>query len=149
MLVTLHVIYADRAQARVPELKSIAQMLGNWAKRKPRNVWDSDFIALGDFNINDRKGELYDAFTSTGLRPAEDIEDAPRTIFKSSKDKYYDQIAWFHDSRGKSSLSFRDRKGGYVDFTGVVYPGMSTTSLSWRVSDHYPLWVEFDTTGAE
>ena len=59
------------------------------------------------------------------------------------------QIAWFRDSRGKSSLSFGDRRGGYVDFTGVVYPGTSTASLSWRVSDHYPLWVEFDTTGAE
>ena len=147
VLVTLHILFGDAAADRVPEVESIAEMLSIWAKRKPKNVWDFDFIALGDFNINDRSGTLFKAFTKTGLKPAEDLKDAPRTIFKSSKNKYYDQIAWFHDSRGKSSLTFSASRGGHIDFKSVVYPGMSSSSLSWRVSDHYPLWVEFDTSG--
>ena len=147
VLVTLHILFGDAAADRVSEVEAIAEMLSIWAKRKPKNVWDFDFIALGDFNINDRAGTLFEAFTKTGLKPAENLKDAPRTIFKSSKNKYYDQIAWFHDSRGKSSLTFGASRGGHIDFQSFVYRGMSSTSLSWRVSDHYPLWVEFDTSG--
>jgi endonuclease/exonuclease/phosphatase (EEP) superfamily protein YafD len=25
----------------------------------------------------------------------------------------------------------------------VVLPGMTRVEQSWRISDHYPLWVEF------
>lgn len=35
---------------------------------------------------------------------------------------------------------------GNVDFVPHVYPGLSKTSVSWRISDHYPLWVEFALT---
>ena len=36
-------------------------------------------------------------------------------------------------------------RGGYFDFLNVVLMsrGLSKQGLSWRISDHYPLWVEF------
>jgi len=34
-------------------------------------------------------------------------------------------------------------RGGYVDFLPHVYPSLTKTEVSWRISDHYPLWVEF------
>ena len=148
VLVTLHILYGTNAEDRLPEILTIAEMLGYWAKRRPDSVWSTDFIALGDFNIEgreDAEGQdavLLNAFTSSGLRPASWLRDAPRTIFASGANHYYDQVAWFHNSVG-SALSFPDRAGGFVDFTTACYPGMSTTALSWRVSDHYPLWVEF------
>ncbi len=144
VLVTLHVIWGDSTDERAEELEKIAVMLEKWAKRKPKNVWDSDFIALGDFNI---QSDLIKVFTKTGLKPAEDHEGLRRTIFKSSKGKFYDQVAWFHDSSNRSKLDFDYVTGGNIDFVDTVYPGMSTSSLSWRVSDHYPLWVEFNTSG--
>jgi hypothetical protein len=40
-------------------------------------------------------------------------------------------------------LTLEYLRGGNFDFTPFVYHGLSKTSLSWRIPDHYPLWVEF------
>lgn len=144
ILVTLHVIYGDNAADRVPELKAIAEWLANWAKHI--NAWDHNLIALGDFNI-DRKGdELYDAFTSTGLCAPDDLNDVPRTIFNASgESKFYDQIAWFTGSDNVPALSLKYVAGGGFDFTEVALKSrnLDKQGLSWCISDHYPLGAEF------
>ena len=50
-----------------------------------------------------------------------------------------------------SSSEFRDlsmeyARGGGFDFLPHVYAGTGLTrnSISYRISDHYPLWVEFE-----
>jgi hypothetical protein len=35
------------------------------------------------------------------------------------------------------------RRVGSFDFVPHVMPGLTRHELSWRLSDHYPLWVEF------
>lgn len=42
-------------------------------------------------------------------------------------------------------LSMDYRRGGFVDFLPYVYTdtGLTKNEISWRVSDHYPLWAEF------
>ena len=32
---------------------------------------------------------------------------------------------------------------GVVDFVDAIYPDLSLTEISFRLSDHLPLWVEF------
>lgn len=145
ILVTLHVLYGDEPGDRVPELKAIAEWLAKWAKDE--NAFHHNIITLGDFNI-DRVGDpLYDAFTSTGLRTPEDLNDIPRTIFgkagKSETGKHYDQIAWFRSGKGVPRLSLAFSNAGSFDFTQVVLKSLSKQKLSWKISDHYPLWVEF------
>ena len=34
-------------------------------------------------------------------------------------------------------------KEGTFDFTNDLIPAATTNQLSWRISDHYPLWSEF------
>lgn len=149
VLVTLHVLYGKNAAAREPELKEIALWMKDWAL--DMNVWDHNLIVLGDFNIDRKEDILWQAFTSTGLAPAEHLKDTPRSIFSkegsADTEKYYDQIAWFHDDNGIPALSLKPISGGYYDFVGqvLVGRGYSKTKLSWRISDHYPLYVEFDT----
>jgi endonuclease/exonuclease/phosphatase family metal-dependent hydrolase len=147
ILVTLHVLYGKQAQERVPELRAIANWLADWAK--DINAWDHNLIALGDFNI-DRQGDaLYQAFTSTGLFIPEDLHRVPRTLFsdpdKPNLSKFYDQIAWFPQVQGRPAFSLRYNRGGGFDFKDWVLQsrGLSKQELSWRISDHYPLWVEF------
>lgn len=149
ILVTLHVLYGRAASDRVPELRAIATWLDRWARTM--NDWDGNhnLIALGDFNV-DRKGNpLYEAFTSTGLHVPEDLHEVPRTIFtdprKLDTAHFYDQIAWFTEDGRRPALSLDYRGGGSFDFTEVALPrrDLSKTSLSWHVSDHYPLWTEF------
>ena len=119
----------------------------DWAEQT--NAWSQDLIALGDFNIDRRDDPLWQAFTSTGLTVPADLEEVPRSIFaapgKKTTDKYYDQIAWFAEVDGAGGLSMEYRCGGFVNFLNHVYTDTALTrnEISWRVSDHYPLWAEF------
>jgi hypothetical protein len=109
------------------------------------NGFDQNLIALGDFNI-DRAGDAnYEAFISTGLRVPKELEGQPRTIFENScPANYFDQIAWFTGDRGGPALSLHyANQGGSFDFVNVVHHGFSRDELSWKISDHYRLWVEF------
>jgi endonuclease/exonuclease/phosphatase family metal-dependent hydrolase len=147
ILVALHVIYGEKAEERIPELKAIADWLAAWASDV--NAWDHRLIALGDFNIDRRGDNLYHAFTSTGLHAPEDLNRVPRTIFSDPKEpdlnKFYDQIAWFAGDETRPGLSMKYTRGGNFDFTKVALKSRNLTKpqLSWRISDHYPLWAEF------
>lgn len=144
ILVTLHVIYGKKSKDRVAELKAISEWLADWAK--DINAWGHNLIALGDFNIDRHGDKLYDAFVSTGLHVPDDMNKIPRTIFGSKeKNKFYDQIAWFTGESGAPALSLEYKKGGSFDFTETALRSLNLTKnqLSWRISDHYPLWAEF------
>lgn len=145
ILVTLHVLFGDVPDDRIPELRAIAEWLDEWAR--DINSWDHNLIALGDFNIDRMGDERYQAFTSTGLHVPEKLHKVPRTIFGDDEEgKFYDQIAWFTEDRGRPALSLIYRDSGHFDFRSVAFPrhNLSKTSLSWRISDHYPLWAEFE-----
>ncbi|MDA0733500.1 MAG: endonuclease/exonuclease/phosphatase family protein [Chloroflexi bacterium] len=147
VLVTLHVLYGSSAQHRVPELKALADWLGEWARNI--NAWQHNFIALGDFNIDRHGDDLYDAFTSSGLYIPEDMNQAPRSIFAKpgahETSKFYDQIAWFNGDNGLPALSMQYARGGSFDFVPTALKSLNLTKnqLSWRISDHFPLWTEF------
>ncbi len=147
ILVTLHVTYGESAANRIPELRTIARWMREWADRT--NAWSQNLIALGDFNIDRQDDPLWQAFMSTGLTVPAELQAVPRSIFANpgepTTDKYYDQIAWFETARGNKRLSLDYCCGGHFDFLPFVYTdtGLSKQAISHRVSDHYPLWVEF------
>ena len=147
ILVTLHIVYGEKVDERIPELKAIAEWLAEWAKNI--NAWHHNLIALGDFNIDRREDKRYEAFTSTGLRVPKDLHKVPRTIFSDPNEpnpaKFYDQIAWFTGDNDIPALSLKYESGGSFDFTKVALKSrnLTKTQLSWRISDHYPLWAEF------
>lgn len=59
---------------------------------------------------------------------------------------FYDQIAWFAGAGGtpnlKAPLAYQNL-GGNFDFLPSLQGNLSTTELSWRISDHYPMWASF------
>ena len=147
VLVTLHVLYGTSSADRTDELSWIARWMASWAEEILE--YRQNLIVLGDFNIDRRDDPNWQAFTSTGLRPPKELDGLTRTIFdrptSPDRAKHFDQIAWFHD--GDTSLLELDYRGsaGRFDFTPAVMTGLDRTELSWRMSDHYPLWVEFGT----
>ncbi len=147
ILITLHVLYGKGSADRVPELTAIAGWMAEWARDV--NRWDHNLIVLGDFNIDRRNDELHQAFTSTGLTVPDDLNHVPRTLWSDPEhpdlDKFYDQIAWFVDDAGAPMLSMKYRQGGSFDFSSHCLRDrdLSRDSLSWHISDHFPLWVEF------
>lgn len=150
-LVTLHVTYGQRAADRIPELEETARWLARWARQG--DAWGTNLIALGDFNIDRKDDPLYQAFISTGLQPPDQLNFVPRTIFDDPDPQappnhrhFYDQIAWFTGAAGAPVLSIGFANAGMFNFDNGVIPAESRRQLSWRISDHFPLWCEFDLT---
>ena len=140
-LVTLHVLFGQEAE-RAAELREIAAWLARWAREERH--WNQNLIALGDFNIDRRGDPLFEAFTSTGLEPASQLNDAPRTIFgEAGEEKFYDQIAWFTDEKRGPVLTLQVSSAKWFDFVPLLQGDLTELTLSYKVSDHYPLWVEF------
>jgi endonuclease/exonuclease/phosphatase family metal-dependent hydrolase len=142
ILVTLHVRFGDIPEDRLPELKAIAEWLRGWAGEIAS--WGQNLIALGDFNIDRADSDAFRAFTSTGLHPPAALNDVPRTIFDDDTGHFYDQIAWFDGPRGTPllTLQFTGRAGDF-DFVPHVFRELDRQAVSWRMSDHLPLWCEF------
>jgi hypothetical protein len=140
ILVTLHITWGTVPDDRLPELRGIAKWMADWGK--DLQSWGQNLIALGDFNIDRAQDKAYQAFTSTGLRTPDALNAVPRTIFGTGG--FYDQIAWFSDATGEPrlTLDFKGNAGGF-DFVPHVYPELDRQQLSWRMSDHMPLWCEF------
>jgi endonuclease/exonuclease/phosphatase family metal-dependent hydrolase len=142
ILITAHILYGKNAEDREPELLAIAEWLKEWSD--DINAFDQSLILLGDFNI-DRAGDArYEAFVSTGLHIPEDLTKVRRMIYEKSV-KYYDQLAWFKNEVGEDKISLKYARGGAYDFTSIALGSRNYTnnSLSWRMSDHLPLWCEF------
>ncbi|MGM9474236.1 endonuclease/exonuclease/phosphatase family protein [Pseudarthrobacter sp. YS3] len=143
-LASVHILWGKKAAKRLPEITAFAQWMYDWAVRP--NDWNSNLMVLGDFNL-DRIGDpLYEAFISTGLWPPTELDAVPRTIFDDDKTKhFYDQLAWFSKPDGTSllqGLTYGQRAGTF-DFIPHVYRGLTRSEVSWRISDHFPLWCEF------
>ena len=146
ILVTLHIIFGDAPAERIPELNEVAHMFARWASQS--NRWHHNLLCLGDFNIDRQGSALFDALTQTGLAVPDILMNQPRTIFDDpgdpSDDNFYDQIAWFNTGT-HALIDLELRAGGNFDFQPFVYTdtNLSRSSVSYRISDHYPLWVEF------
>ncbi|HVF74927.1 MAG TPA: endonuclease/exonuclease/phosphatase family protein [Acidimicrobiales bacterium] len=143
ILVTLHVLYGKRKQDRTPELAAIAKWVEDMALDV--NAYDQNLLVLGDFNTDRRDDPNYQALMSTDLWVPPELHEVPRTI--SSNDptaNHYDQIAWFNGEGKAPALSLTYAgQAGCVNFVDVVFADLDTNDLSWKMSDHLPLWVEF------
>jgi hypothetical protein len=140
VLLTAHIRYGDVPEERLPELTALAQYVAAEIRNRAKiaDGEESNLIVLGDFNI-DRRGDnpLFQAFVSTGLFVPSQLSGLETTY--GTEPKFYDQIAWF---MGDLRLNFNER-AGVINFAGAVYKELSLMQTSYRVSDHFPLWVEF------
>ena len=149
ILVTAHVIFGDSASDRTGELRAIGQWLADWADRTKR--FHQNLLLLGDFNIDRRGDANYDAFVAAGLETPDALNAAPRSIFgaRDGSEKFYDQIAWFTSGEGRA-LTMEFMSAGSFDFSTLLFqasPKLTKRSMSFRVSDHLPLWAEFKAAG--
>jgi endonuclease/exonuclease/phosphatase family metal-dependent hydrolase len=139
VLLTLHVLFGSKSQDRVGEIQSIADWIFDWSKEMAS--WNHSLLTLGDFNLMRKGDPTFDAFISTGLFIPNDLQEQDRTVFKKTN-TFYDQIAWF-----ENNINLKYVQGGIVDFRDHVLKdrNYSISQLSFRLSDHFPLWTEFIT----
>ncbi len=138
-LLTAHIRYGKSANDRLPELKALSAYIADEIIGRTKHDMEiCNLIVLGDFNIDDRgDNPLFKAFASTGLVVPKKLLNLKTTY--NSKPKYYDQIAWF---MGELNL-LSSNEAGVINFADAVYKELSHRQMSYRVSDHFPLWVEF------
>jgi endonuclease/exonuclease/phosphatase family metal-dependent hydrolase len=145
-LLTVHIRYGSGPEDRLPEIKSLANYTATEIRDRaaPDDTEENNLIVLGDFNIDERgDNPLFQTFVSQGLMVPAPLRNIKTTYGTNAK--YYDQIAWF---QGAFNLSFSG-KAGNVDITSAVYPELKPISMAARVSDHFPIWVEFITDRSE
>ncbi|CAN5250120.1 hypothetical protein BH11BAC6_BH11BAC6_04040 [soil metagenome] len=137
------------------------------------DIWDrQNFILLGDFNILDRTDETYKALTeNTDFKLPDFILKTNLAGSNVSKDKYYDQIVYNANEKVSNA---RHGKAGIFDYYEYIFksdvsdfghynsdmeaakakstaknktPDMSyyTKWRTYQMSDHLPMWVEFET----
>jgi endonuclease/exonuclease/phosphatase family metal-dependent hydrolase len=138
-LLTAHIRYGEQPADRIGELKSLAAHIAKEIRDRASATGEANnLIVLGDFNIDERGDDpLFEAFVSTGLFVPEKLLNL-RTTY-NSKPKFYDQIAWFMDRLEMLT----NNEAGVIDFAGAVFPELTPLQMTYRVSDHFPLWVEF------
>lgn len=144
-LLTAHIKYGDVPLDRLDEIRNLSQFIASEIRdRTKTNGEEKNLIVLGDFNIDDRgDNPLFRAFVSTGLIVPSELLNLKTTY--ATKPKYYDQIAWFRDSLDLLTSG----RAGVIDFAEAVYKEISVRSMSYRLSDHFPIWVEFITDRSE
>ena len=139
-LLTAHIMYGTVPAERVGEISALSRYVaaGLRSRSKSGTGQVDNLIVLGDFNIDERgDNPLFKAFIADGLTVPKQLENL-RTAFVGKKPKFYDQIAWF---MGDFKLELNS--AGVLDFADVIYPNVSAADLSFRMSDHLPLWAEF------
>ncbi|RXR34857.1 endonuclease [Flavobacterium piscinae] len=144
ILVTLHIKYGKSSADRIKEVKGIARWMADWAKDV--NAYHQNLICLGDFNIDKRGDLLNQTFIAEGLYIPEALQsnEVTRSIFDETK--YYDQIAWFNNAQKIPNLSLKFLNGGNYNFLdkALINRNIPKQTLSFMLSDHYPIWAEFE-----
>jgi len=144
ILVTLHIKYGKSSADRIKEVKGIARWMADWAKDV--NAYHQNLICLGDFNIDKRGDLLNQTFIAEGLYIPDALQrnEVTRSIFDETK--YYDQIAWFNNAQKIPNLSLKFLNGGNYNFLNkaLANRNIPKQTLSFMLSDHYPIWAEFE-----
>jgi endonuclease/exonuclease/phosphatase family metal-dependent hydrolase len=139
-LLTAHILYGKVPAERAGEISALSRYAATELRRRSKSGPGQvdNLIILGDFNIDERgDNPLFKAFIADGLTVPKQLENL-RTAFVGKQPRFYDQIAWF---MGDFKLELNS--AGVLDFADVIYPGVSAADLSFRISDHLPLWAEF------
>ena len=146
LLINLHVFFGSEQQADLNRRALETYALARYAdlRRKSKNAYTKNIIALGDFNLPkvDKDDIIYKALTKRGLKLP---EHSTRVYSNIVNDKQYDQIAFF------PGLKSKIEGHGVFDFDQVIFPDLwqeSSTKfrnyLKYYISDHRPMWMQID-----
>ncbi|ABD05170.1 endonuclease/exonuclease/phosphatase family [Rhodopseudomonas palustris HaA2] len=157
-LCTVHIYYGEGKKddpKRIEEIDLTAKLLADKAKSYVNLETSADYspenlVLLGDFNIFGREDATFQALTENKFV-------IPEPLLRQTKgsnvaqDKFYDQIAFFKETRGIKAIS-----AGVFDFYKYVFndpklykdvmppKAAFNTWRTYQMSDHLIMWTEFD-----
>lgn len=163
-IVTTHIYYGDdnkkgeKFARRVGEIEAISEFIAKRSKKERAN-----YILLGDFNITGttEKDATYQALLKGGFSIPEKIVKLSNRYSNKNQDKPYDQIAYI-DQPGFMEFGEEERSAGIFNFFNHVFTDKFKSNYkkylnkldyeTWKtfqMSDHLPLWMEFNVNYSE
>lgn len=147
VLTTAHIVWGSSSalEPRAREAEALTKLL-NRAVQPTRHGEPDPFraslIALGDFNCTSEDDIIFKALVDNGLQPDVGTLACRRTVADRPGSRIaYDQIAWFAPGR-PGALKFPRLSGDTFPWDDHVLQG-EPGDTTFRISDHYPLWLEF------
>jgi hypothetical protein len=135
----------DYRKSFIPSVSEVLDRIRKWASEEKSA--GRSLITVGDFA--DREAQVTKLIRDSMLMPPAELENIIDIVADDTalhRVPFYDQFAWFSDSEGKPELSLQYiNKAGAFDFTKHVFPDLPINQMTWRISDHVPLWAEFST----
>ncbi len=150
VLVSVHLFFGSETKRALNRRSLEAYACARWAdlRRESKNVYTSNIIVLGDFNLPKAASDdpIYKALTKRGLHLPEHTSRVGSAI---KSDSHYDQIAFFLDQTGSRFTG----RSNIFDFDGALFRTLWETRekkdfdnyISYYISDHRILWAEFET----
>lgn len=147
-----HLLYGPQKKksdrlASIERRQLEAYAIARWCdlRRGDRHAWSKNIFALGDFNlpIAEPGDPVFDALTKRGLRLPPHETRIPTNVSNTAD---YDQIAV------TPGILSRITDQGVFDFDGAIFPDIYDRNAPgyWRscakyyISDHRPLWLQFE-----
>lgn len=150
LLANVHLYFGSTEKADIDRRLLETYAVAWWAnrRRRGRHSYVPETIPLGDFNLPKAvKGDpIYDALTYRGLELPKHTSRVGSSI---ASDNHYDQIAFFP---GSTKNRFTGEMNVF-DFDNALFRDLYADKglkaflafSRYHISDHRPLWIEFDT----
>jgi endonuclease/exonuclease/phosphatase family metal-dependent hydrolase len=138
VIVNVHIYYGSGSagkKAREEEIRNIVEYIHKMSNAEGSRVFDRDIFIVGDFNIAKYADKFFNALTSKKFKMPDGLAQTKTNLRQSAT---YDKIAWVP----RKSFKFNGRFG-VVPFNFAVYKGTPVRKLENLMSDHLPLWAEF------
>ncbi len=149
MLATVHVVWGESGdvERRAEETRLLAELLERTIRapsgRQP-DAFRANLLALGDFNAEGDDDPIVGALAERGLVTAEPLAGVRRTTADSPGTAgkiAYDQFAWFPPASNlPGALHLPVTDGDSFAWDDHILA--DAPSKDFRISDHYPLWLE-------
>jgi len=138
VIVNVHIYFGSdkggEAQ-RQKEINELVDYVDKQSKANKNKRFDRDFFVVGDFNINQKGDQFFEALTHKGFKMPDNLATLCTNFLRS---KTFDKIAWVE----KNSCSFTDNCN-VVPFYKVLFQDVEPKGGKAEISDHLPLWAEF------
>ena len=151
IVISVHIYYGSEGPADLARRSLETYAVAWWADKRHRSphAYVQNIIPMGDFNLPKAEpgDKIFDALTARGLAIPPHTSQIGSAI---ASDNQFDQIAFFP---GPTQDHFTGAMNVF-DFDGALFRDLFANHMRneflaymrFHISDHRPLWVEFQTT---
>jgi len=139
VIATAHIYFGKTAAEREQREEEILRLVAFIDKRsrvERTKVFDRDFFVMGDFNIEAAGDAFFGALKHKKFQGPPNMDDLTTNFLRTNT---FDKIAWVNRKSFKHT-----GKCNIVPFGDVLYQEQSLNERKKQISDHLPLWAEFE-----